>query len=153
MALKPVTHNIPTPLFKEIRATVPLICVDLVITSGKEFFVVKRLNDPEKGKWFFPGGRIYKNEKLLDGAKRKLKEETGMTSSKLKYLGVYEYFSKDGCYPGINTHTVDFVFHAPVTKKTIRLDSQSSEGQWFTKIQKNFHPELKEFLGKLRFTY
>jgi colanic acid biosynthesis protein WcaH len=153
MALKPVTQNIPAPLFKKIRETVPVVCVDLLITSGKEFLLVRRLNKPEKNKWFFPGGRIYKNETLLAGAKRKLKEETGLSSSGLKLLGVYEFFAKDSVFPNVSTHTVDMVFLAPIEKKKIKLDSQSSEGRWFTKIQKDFHPELKEYLEKVGFTY
>ena len=72
--------RIPENLYRKIHKVLPLICTDVVVVGGqrkKFFLLVKRKNKPEKGKWWFPGGRIYKNELLKDAAVRKVREETG----------------------------------------------------------------------------
>lgn len=42
-----------------------------------------RENQPEQGKWWFPGGRIHFGESRLDAARRKVKEECGLDVSDL----------------------------------------------------------------------
>ena len=48
----------------------------------------KRINCFAAGTYGMPGGRAHKNENLEETAKRELKEETGLISKKIKYLGV-----------------------------------------------------------------
>jgi 8-oxo-dGTP diphosphatase len=48
----------------------------------------KRINCFAAGTYGIPGGRAHRNEKLINTAKRELKEETGLVSKNIKYLGV-----------------------------------------------------------------
>ena len=40
--------------------------------------MVKRGNDPGRGKWSFPGGLVNVGEAVRDAVKREIKEETGL---------------------------------------------------------------------------
>ncbi len=148
MSKKIIKSNIPTPLYRKIHSLLPIACVDIIIVNEKnEFFLVKRKNKPVQGEWWFPGGRIFKNEHLSGAAKRKAEEETGLTITIIKALGSDETFFPDGPFSD-STHTINTVFLAKIkTAKTgIKLDAQSDDCGWFSKINKNWHPYLKKFL-------
>ena len=40
--------------------------------------LIRRENQPFKGKWCFPGGKIEPNENYIDACKREIYEETGI---------------------------------------------------------------------------
>lgn len=52
--------------------------------------LVKRTNDPFNDYWALPGGAMYNNETLEDGARRELKEKTGLENIKLELCGVFD---------------------------------------------------------------
>lgn len=149
--MKAVAKQIPLSLYRRIHALVPLVCVDLVVVGRlrgtKSFLLVKRKNQPERGKWWFPGGRIFKNERLHVAALRKLKEETGLKGSIKAQLGIYEYFSRVGYFPKMSSHMLAVVYMVEVPARgNIMLDFQSSDKKWFDKIYPKWHPYLKEKL-------
>ncbi|MCR4328835.1 MAG: NUDIX domain-containing protein [Patescibacteria group bacterium] len=150
-----ITDKIPEALYKEIHHYLPLICTDVVVIGGakkKHFLLVKRKNEPEKGAWWFPGGRIFKNELLAEAAARKVKQETGLTPKRLTQLGIYEYFSPVGYFEGMNSHMLAVVYRAEVNiRDTIIIDHQSVDSRWFSAIDPKWHPYLKEFLKKAGF--
>jgi len=151
--MKVITAKVPEKLYREIHKYVPLPCVDIVVVAGKEFLLVKRKNKPEQDKWWLVGGRVLKNERLAEAALRKLKQETGLNGRVGKFLGIYEYFSKVGYFPGMNAHMIalDFVVHVN-QKDRIRLDWQSSRFRWCRKIEPDLPPYVKEFLRPCRFS-
>jgi len=144
---------IPDELYEEILNAVPFVCVDIVIKNEDSFFLAKRKNKPAQGQWFFPGGRVLKNEKLEDAAIRKIQQETGLNAKIEKILGVDETIFPDGPFGG-SVHSVNVVFLANVTNasKTVVLDDQNDEYQWYTHIDDAWHPYVKKFLGLAGFT-
>ena len=152
-----VDEDIPEELYRQIQQLVPILCVDVVVvgkdkTGERMFLLLRRGNEPEKDMWWFPGGRVYKNEKLRDAAMRKVKTETGLASSSLRRLGLYEYFSPVGYYENSNTHTPVVVFLAEVSMIVeITIDSQSTDNKWFTAVDQQWHPYIKRFLRKAGF--
>ena len=63
------SHNemeIPKEKYKYILEVMPVACVDIIIVHNKKIFIAKRKNEPARGEWFIPGGRILKNEHLKD---------------------------------------------------------------------------------------
>lgn len=142
-----VRRKIPEKIYKEIHRSLPVVCTDIVVTDGKKFLLVKRINEPEAGRWWFPGGRVFKNELFKEAALRFLKRETGLKGSAPKFLGFYEYLSAPGYFHGINAHTILFVFKIKVPANSkFRLDEQSSDAKWFSRISPSWHPYLRRFL-------
>jgi len=139
--------NIPTELYQQIHATIPIACVDIVLKDGDSFLLAKRTNKPAQGQWFLLGGRILKGEKLYDAACRKIREETGIEITIEKMLGIDETMFPDGPFND-PTHTINIVFLA--TRKdpmsTITLDKQNSEYQWLSHIDGTWHPYVQKFL-------
>jgi bifunctional NMN adenylyltransferase/nudix hydrolase len=56
----------------------PFITLDAVVTVAGHVLLVRRRHPPGKGLWAIPGGFLEGRERLLQGAIRELKEETGL---------------------------------------------------------------------------
>lgn len=52
--------------------------------------LVKRTNEPFNGYWALPSGALYNNELLEVGAKRELKEKTGIKNIDLDMIGIFD---------------------------------------------------------------
>ena len=52
--------------------------------------LIKRCNNPFNGYWALPSGALYNNELLVDGAKRELKEKTGLENIEFEMCGVFD---------------------------------------------------------------
>jgi colanic acid biosynthesis protein WcaH len=101
--------------FKIVIDSTPLISIDLVVrdVSGR-ILLGQRINRPAQGFWFVPGGRILKDESLVDAFKRLALNELGigLQISSARYLGLYEHFYSDSIYTDgqkgvdISTHYV-----------------------------------------------
>ena len=79
--------EIKNPLYKNIGAHV----INTVFTIDKgeiKVLLIKRNNEPFKGKWALPGGAMYNNELIEESAKRELKEKTNITDIDLLFVGV-----------------------------------------------------------------
>jgi len=84
--------------FKTVIDSTPLISIDLVVRDeAGRILLGQRLNRPAKGFWFVPGGRILKDESLVDAFKRLTLNELGIELGigLARYLGLYEHFYDD----------------------------------------------------------
>jgi len=127
--------QIDQELYNEILTNMPIICVDGVLKNDKdEILFLKRNNEPEKGKWWFPGGRVLKNEKLKDAIVRKVKEETNLDVIVYKYLGVTETMFETGPF-GIPVHTINFTYELSISSTDIKIDNLHSDFIWMNKIE------------------
>ncbi len=136
-------------LYKKVYNVAPIFCVDIVAVCGNEFLLGKRENEPEKGKWFLPGGRIYKMEPFEKAVARKVKEELGIRVAKkdFKFLTLGTVMSKKAPFGDGPFHAAIGVYKVNIKKKDlVRADSQHSELRWFTTIDKKWHPYVKESL-------
>jgi len=101
--------------FKTVIDSTPLISIDLVVRDeAGRVLLGQRLNRPAQGFWFVPGGRILKDESLVNAFKRLTLGELGieLEISSARYLGLYEHFYDDGIFTveengiAISTHYV-----------------------------------------------
>ena len=94
------------------------------------------MNEPLKGEWWIPGGRVYKGEMLEDAVHRKIDEELGICLKNLKALGYYEdQFNKNPLNVK-SLHTLGIVFKAEPQNLNIKLDGQSESWKFFDKLPK-----------------
>ena len=138
---------IPEDLYRKILNVVSVPCVDLIIRADNRFLLGKRLNEPAKGQWFVPGGRVNKGERLQDVAIRKAKEEVGLEISpeQIKMLSTGETIFEDS-----DRHTVNVAFTIDLSSPMEIVDfdnKQHSEFRWFSEIDENWHPYMKEMLA------
>ncbi len=137
-------QHIREALYKKIYAAVPIFCVDVVAEDPKgNFLIVRRRNEPARGKWWVPGGRVLKNEPLRRAAVRKLKEETGIAGRFERTIGLYEFFAQRGPFVGIRAHTPIAVCLVCIAGKgRVRLDRQSGEFRWVMAPVRGMHRDL-----------
>jgi len=61
----------------------PMVTVDLVVfglgDEGLRSLFIRRKKDPFAGRWAIPGGYLEMDESFLVGARRELREESGLT--------------------------------------------------------------------------
>jgi 8-oxo-dGTP diphosphatase len=70
--------------------------VSIIIRDGDKFLLVERANDPGKGSFAFPGGKVEPGE-LLDAAiKRELREETALVLHEAEMFQVMEVSGASG---------------------------------------------------------
>lgn len=76
-------------LYKNIG--IHVITTLFTVNKGEvKVLLIKRTNEPFKDYWALPGGAMYNNETLEDGAKREIKEKTGLDNIKLELCGVFD---------------------------------------------------------------
>ena len=141
--------QIPKQKYKEILEVLPIACIDLVIVNNGKILLAKRTNNPAKGQWFLPGGRILKGEKLKDAAIRKAKEEIGISVKIIKPLIFDETIFEESSMKEVKSgaHTINVSFLVEAENKKIFLDEQNSEFKWIDKIDKNLHPYVKKVIN------
>ena len=123
---------IPDEVWSDIVEHVPIPSVDLLVVTDDGLLLAKRQNEPAKGEWFVPGGRIQKGEPLEEAVHRVAREELGVDVVIEEELGVYDHL-----YEIADVADVDgkhYVAHGYVVRPesdTITLDKQHSDAQYF----------------------
>ena len=141
-----MNKDIPFNLYKQIHAVIPILCVDAVILCEGKILLFKRINEPVKGQYWFPGGRVLKGETFKEAVMRKVRQEAGIEVKIVKQLGTEETMFNTGPFGG-NTHTVNIVYLAvPKGKSKPKLDDQHDDFQWFSEIKREFHPYVKKYI-------
>lgn len=124
---------IPEDIYVQIVRLMPIPCVDLLVEDEKgRILMIKRANEPAKGQWWFPGGRVQHMEMRVQAAKRKLKEECGLDAFQIKEIGTYDLILpvSNNANP---SHAITTLFHVIINKGAyVTLDTQSQEFDWRT---------------------
>ncbi|HHZ92505.1 TPA: NUDIX domain-containing protein [Candidatus Poribacteria bacterium] len=81
-----------------------LVSIDILVIYDGKLLVGERTNNPAKGSFFVPGGKVYKNEYLKEALERISKDEIGLrlTSDQITLHGIYDHiyennFRDDSC--------------------------------------------------------
>jgi 8-oxo-dGTP diphosphatase len=109
----------------------PALTVDIVVfrLSGNdpEVLLIKRGNEPFKGRWALPGGFVDKDEPLEMAAARELEEETGLKDVLLTQMHA---FGKPGRDPRGHTVSVAYVGYLP-SGALAKAGDDADETAWF----------------------
>ena len=122
--------------FAEVVRLTPLISIDLILrNSNGDALLGVRNNEPAKGFYFVPGGRILKNERIADAFRRIILNETGVSAdiSQSTFKGVFEhiYDSNFANRSDFGTHYVVLAYQITQPFDEVRLDSQHSAFEWW----------------------
>ena len=83
----------------------PKLTADGTIVNNHKILLIRRKNEPFKGKWALPGGFVEYGEKVEDAAVREVFEETGLKTKIIDLVGIYSDPNRDP-----RGHTVTAVF-------------------------------------------
>ena len=93
----------------------PRLTVDGVVIKDTKILLIKRKNNPFKGKWALPGGFVDYGERVEDAVLREVKEETGLDTTIESLLGIYSDPDRDP-----RGHTVSIVYLLSLKGGTLR---------------------------------
>ena len=145
-------NKIPEEEYKKILEKMPICCVDLVINHAGKVLLVWRNNKPAKDKWWLPGGRVFKNERIIDAALRKGMEEVGIKVKIEKQIGVLETIFDDCPFPDLKTgvHTINVVYLARPEDDNpkIKIDQTIGKYRWIDHIEEELDDYVKQMLDK-----
>lgn len=131
--------RIQPKLYDKIKKSMPLPCVDLLVTHKNSLLLMLRNNEPGKDLWFTPGGRIYRNESLTEAVKRILFEESG-----LQPINITQISTMSHMWPEV--HTVTTYYKVEVNSEKVKLDKQHREYRWINNMEDGLHLYLVEMI-------
>ena len=124
---------IPDGDWRTIVASVPIVSVDLVIRRDGGVLLGRRTNEPAKGYWFVPGGRVRKGETRREAVRRVASEELGIDVEIVESLGAFEHQYETADVAGVdskhylaNGYVVDIVDGDSVASDGV--DSSGDDG-------------------------
>src|SRR5436189_151907 len=109
----------------------PMVGAGALICKGDIVLLVKRNNEPNKGKWALPGGVVKVGERVEDAVRREVKEEVGLEISLEGLLDVLDDIHYDGKGRVIYHYILASYLASPQGGK-VKLNSESEEYKWFT---------------------
>lgn len=80
---------------KRIYPEQPIVAVGGILFKEEELLLVKRKNEPSKGKWSIPGGVVEIGESLEDALLREIMEETALEVEIKGLVDIYQNIKKD----------------------------------------------------------
>lgn len=117
-------------LWHQIVASVPIVCVDVVVVRDGKALLVLRSDAPARGQWWIPGGRLMKSESLAGCAWRKAVQEVGLDCRVGPVVHRGELCFADGP-GGRNVHAVTTCFLlVPKDDRPVVLDGHHRDYTW-----------------------
>jgi colanic acid biosynthesis protein WcaH len=151
--METVDRRIPDETFAEFVSLMPQASVELVVEDGDEFLLTRRVREPAKGEWFWPGSRLYKGEPFDDAVDRVAREELGVAVDVCCQLGAYSHFWETDALDGVDTkHTVNVVYHVTLDadRSALALDYQHDGYRFVPGPSDDLHPYVRQYLTDLR---
>ena len=133
--------RLPKKQYEYFYSKVPRLAVDLVIQSSDGIVLSKRDIPPAKGKWHLSGGSMLFGENIYQTIDRIAKEETGLSVTMDKLLGIIEYSNKNAI-----GQSIALVYLVHPKKGTLTGSWQAEKIIYFTTLPKNTIKELGKFL-------
>ena len=144
--------------FITIVEKTPLVSIALCLVFENKILLGNRNNEPLKGQWFTPGGRIFKNESWQDCLRRILEAELGLNSNdafKFKLMDVWDHFYPNSFFDqNVSTHYVSLPHYCFLKEQpTLIADGQHNNLSWFDlekiKGNENFHEYMRSYASWL----
>lgn len=140
--------------FRTVVKNTPLVSIDICLVHDHQMLLGKRNNEPLRGQWFTPGGRILKNECWQDCLKRVAQSELGLSvidTSEFTLMGIWDHFYPNSAVgDAISTHYVNLPHYCFLKEQpNILADEQHDNLSWFDlaeiKDNDNFHEYMQTY--------
>jgi len=145
-------EHIPEETFGACLDALPQVCVEVLLVREGRVLVARRTNEPAKGEWFWPGGRLYKGERLDDAARRIGHEELGLDVELDGRVGVYSHFWDTASVDGADSrHTVNVAYRVRQRDPdaSVTLDDQHDDYRFVTGDEDGLHEYVRLYLDDL----
>ncbi len=96
--------------------------------SKTKVLLIKRGNEPYKGKWAVPGGFVDMDEELEDAVVRELEEETGLSGVHLEQMHTFGTVGRD---PRGRQITIVFLGIAGENQTKLKAGDDAAQAEWF----------------------
>ena len=104
----------------------PVPTVDIIIEKDDKIVLIRRKNEPFKGKLAIPGGFVNEGELIEDRAIIEAKEETSLDVELKEILGVYSIPNRDP-----RGHLMTTVFIAKPISGRVKGGDDAADATWF----------------------
>ena len=94
-----------------------VVAAGAVVRRGSQILLIQRGQDPVQDRWSVPGGRVEPGERLVDAARREVREEVGIDIEVGALVGVVE---RKG--PGYHVIVADFLGVCPPDAEPVAGD-------------------------------
>lgn len=120
--LRPVCPNCGYTVYFE-----PKVAVVSFVVQGDELLLVKRRNDPGRGKWALPAGFVEADEDPARAAERETVEETGIAIEAVRLLDVLHRPDADGAAD------IVIAYAGQVVGGQLAADDDAEDAAWFAR--------------------
>jgi colanic acid biosynthesis protein WcaH len=142
-------HDLTGEELYSLVRTGPLVSIDLIARApDARLLVGLRNNQPARGTWFVPGGRIRKDERVVDAIERISLRELGrrIELAGAEFIGVFEhlYPTNFSGRPG-TTHYVVLAMGVRLSEMPATpADDQHARWRWLTEAELLADPDVHE---------
>ena len=105
----------------------PALAVDAIVVKNGKILLIRRANEPFKGKWALVGGFVEYGETTENAVKREVEEETGMKVEVKELLGVYSEPKRDP-----RGHVVSISYIVESKSDEIKINEEVKEARFFS---------------------
>jgi len=72
-----------------------ILTTTIILNKDKKILLIKRANKPFKDQWGLPGGKLDRNESLVESVRREIQEELGFLPLEIKLLKSFKFTEPD----------------------------------------------------------
>jgi colanic acid biosynthesis protein WcaH len=134
--------------FSHVINVTPLVAIDLILRNQQgQVLLGQRRNRPAQGYWFVPGGRIMKNERLLDALKRIAYTELGIELRSGQMIGTFDHLYDENVFglADVTTHYVTIAYQVEIESDSKLIpDAQHEKFEWWDQEALLASPEVHE---------
>ena len=112
---------------KKIKESYPLITVGALIFNKKGQILFLKSNK-WKGQYGIPAGKLHYGEKIIDGLRREVREETHIEVYDIKFLLTQEIINLGGFFK--KAHYVSINFACKAKNSSVRLNYEAESYSW-----------------------